>query len=70
MEDLTGCERARSSKETREPSSSATNIGNYCPLTKIRSKENGVWNHSMVYVESLNSDSLSLILTLFNDVDS
>ncbi len=35
------------------------------PLTKIRSKENSVWNHSMVYVESLNSDSLSPILTLF-----
>ena len=40
------------------------------PLTKIKGKENSVWNHSMVYVESLNSDSLSSILTLFNDVDS
>ena len=40
------------------------------PLTKIQRKENSVLNHSMVYVESLNSDSLSPILTLFNDVDS
>ena len=40
------------------------------PLTRFKSKENGVWNHSVVYVESLISDSLSLIVTLFNDVDS
>jgi len=30
MEDSTRCGRARSSKETREPSSNATNIGNHC----------------------------------------
>ena len=37
---------------------------------KIQASEWCVWNHSVVYAESLISDLSRPILTLFNEVDS
>jgi len=37
---------------------------------KIQANEWCVWNHSVLYVESLISDFSRPILTSFNDVDS